>query len=105
MKKLLILISCLLLVPVALAESMQSGKVENVDSLEKHRAKITISGKRYGFNDSAVVRAGGAIVPAGKVSVGMDVRYTLHYPLGTGAFIDRLQITGPQDIVEELTNQ
>jgi hypothetical protein len=105
MKKLLVLISCLLLVPVALAESMQSGKVEVVELEGDHGGKITISGKRYGYNNNAVVKADDTVLSADHVTADMDVRYSLHYPLGTGAFIKTLQITGPQDLVDELTNQ
>lgn len=85
----------------ALALGAQTGVVEAF-AKDKSGSVITISGKRYQVDKDVKVSVGDTSLSFGFVDLGQEVRYTLHFPLGTGATVDSLTIIGPPSVLKEL---
>ena len=80
----------------ALAQDMQTGTIENLD---QDNGSLTISGQVLPFSDAVTeIYLDGKLISAGKIDLGMVVRYTLD---ASGTLL-RVELIGPSDKLMEL---
>jgi len=89
----------------AFGDSMQSGEVTSLELVDGGTGSIQINNGKYYINDSATVLVNDSQVRLDQLKEGYKVEYNLAYPLGSGAFINVIRITGPQEVVHDLLQE
>jgi len=89
----------------AFGDSMQSGEVTRLELVDGGTGTIQINNGKYFIDDSATVLVNDSQVRLDQLQVGYDVQYELTYPLGSGAFIKVIRITGPKEVIHDLLQE
>ncbi len=90
---------CLLLFVLVQAVMAQEERTGTIENLDQDNGFVSISGQRHGFSDRVtLVFIGDRQVGAQTLDVGMVVRYTLN---GEGTLL-RIEIIGPNDMLQLL---